>query len=390
MKSLTILGSTGSIGRTALRVVDQFPEKLRVFALTCGNNQDLLREQVTQYIPEVVVLGKGKPAKQLIEACAKHGTELLTGNEGILSISGAHNPDIVLAAMMGASGLEPTLEAVKAGKRIALANKEVMVMAGEYVSELAGDHQAEILPVDSEHNAIFQCLQGEDLNSVEKILLCASGGPFLDTPLESLENVSVAQALNHPRWSMGRKITIDSATMMNKGLEMIEAKWLFNLKPEQIDVVIHPQSIAHSMVEYVDGSIIAQMGKTDMFSPIQYTMSYPERWKNQSQRIDLHLMESLEFYEPNREKFKSLDLAETALRQGGSLPIVLNAADEIAVEAFLNEKISFSSIMDVVEATMMSVESCPVRGVDDILMVDEQARAVAVKKCVGLLNDTSI
>jgi 1-deoxy-D-xylulose-5-phosphate reductoisomerase len=302
---------------------------------------------------------------------------LLTGRHGLIQAAKLEEADVVLAALLGAAGLEPTMAAIEAGKRIALANKEVMVMAGALVLSMAEKSGAEILPVDSEHNAIFQCLRGEQPDNLSRILLCASGGPFLHTDKTAFETISVEEALNHPRWNMGRKITIDSATLMNKGLEMIEARWLFDVAPGQIEVIIHPQSTVHSMVGFVDGSIIAQLGQTDMFMPIQFCLSYPERWRNVDQRLELPEIGSLDFQYPDNDRFPALNYARAALDTGGTLPVALNAADEIAVEAFLNKRISFPSIMRVVDETMQRHETRMADSLDTIMEADADSRRIA-------------
>jgi 1-deoxy-D-xylulose-5-phosphate reductoisomerase len=374
VKKVTILGSTGSIGKTALRVIETYRDQLSAFCLACGNNQELLARQVCHFRPECAVISVDEPLGYLKDVCLQNKCELLAGRNGLIQAAELEEADVVLAAMIGAAGLEPTLAAAKAGKRIALANKEVMVMAGELVLTVAEKSGAEILPVDSEHNAIFQCLRGERRDDLSRILLCASGGPFLNTEKAAFDSITVEQALDHPRWNMGRKITVDSATLMNKGLEMIEARWLFDVAPEQIEVVIHPQSIVHSMVEYVDGSIIAQIGRTDMFIPIQFCFSYPERWRNADQRLELPDIGSLDFQYPDNDRFPALNLARVALDTGGTLPAALNAGDEVAVAAFLNKRISFPSIMRIVDETMQRHTTRKADSLESILQADADSR----------------
>jgi 1-deoxy-D-xylulose-5-phosphate reductoisomerase len=332
-----------------------------------------------KYRPAAAALGNGAPGAELKKACRKTGCELMTGHEGVVKLAGLPESDMVVSAMVGSVGLEPALEALKAGKDIALANKEVMVAAGELVLSVAGKSGSKILPVDSEHNAIFQCLQGEERLSLVRVLLCASGGPFFEKDAWEFENITVKEALNHPRWDMGRKTTIDSATLMNKGLEMIEARWLFDLELDQIKVVIHPQAIVHSMVEFIDGSIIAQLSRTDMTIPVQYCLSYPSRWPSPEQKLELPHMSKLEFHEPDQNRFPSLALARNALETGGTMPAVLNAADEVAVEAFLNGRISFPTIMRVVAATMERHKTKPANDLGVILAVDTWARKDALQ-----------
>ena len=377
MKSIVLLGSTGSIGRSTLAVVDRFTQRLEVLALAAGSNSAGLADQVKRYKPLYAALANGEPCNVLLDACSANGCTLLRGAEGLSELATLKQADAVVAAMVGAAGLRPTLDAISEGKRVALANKEVLVMAGELMMNTALDSGAQIMPVDSEHNAIFQCLEGNRRDALRRVLLCATGGPLLNRGLDELESITVEEALNHPRWVMGPKVTIDSATMMNKGLEMIEARWLFGLKPEQIHVLVHPQAIVHSMVEYIDGSIIAQMSKPDMEIPIQYCLSYPERWEENSKLLDLPTASPLEFREPDEDRFPALALAAAALREGGTMPAVLNAADEIAVGAFLESRIGFTAITKVVEATMErhALQYSP--SLEGIIEADAIARAHA-------------
>lgn len=376
MKEITILGSTGSIGRTSLSVVDRFSDRLRVRGLACGNNQALLARQIRDYRPQFAALGSGEPGEELRAAASASGCHLALGEDGIAQLAADGSGDVVVAALLGAAGLRPTLAAVEAGKTVALANKEVMVMAGSLVLARARARGATILPVDSEHNAIFQCLAGGRREELSRILLCASGGPFLRRESE-FASITVEEALAHPRWKMGAKISIDSATLMNKGLEMIEAYWLFGLTAEQVAVIVHPQSIVHSLVEYRDGSLIAQLGRTDMAMPIQFCLSWPERWERPEMRLDLATAGPLEFHEPDRKRFRSLDLASQALAAGGTMPAVLNGADEVAVAAFLNRSITFPSIMEVVEETMSRCATGPAESLEAVFAADARARSLA-------------
>jgi len=369
VKNLVILGSTGSIGRSTLAVVSRFPDRLRVLALAGGSNTELLAEQVRRFRPEAVAVGNGDPCDELLLACSESGSRFVRGEDALAELAVLDSADIVVAAMVGAVGLGPAIKAAEAGKRIALANKEVLVMAGELVMRAAADSGAEILPIDSEHNAIFQCLEGRSRKVLRRVLLCATGGPLLHRSSEELADVTASEALNHPRWSMGRKVTIDSATMMNKGFEMIEARWLFDLEPRQISVVVHPQAVVHSLVELVDGTMIAQLGRADMEMPIQYCLSYPERWETETKLLSLTSVSPLEFVEPDLAKFPALVLAESAL----------NAADEEAVEAFLKGRIPFNMMMQVVAAVMERHAAHGEAGLEDILEADSWARSAAAE-----------
>jgi 1-deoxy-D-xylulose-5-phosphate reductoisomerase len=377
VKNLAILGSTGSIGQSALAVVDAHPDRLRVAALAAGDNAGLLAEQVARYHPSLVAMATADGADRLRRACGGLAATIVSGTDGLVAVA-THAPvDIVICASSGTAGLEAVLAAIDAGKTIALANKEVLVMAGELVTEAARRRGIAILPVDSEHNAIHQCLHGRDRREVRRVILTASGGPFRDFTPDALEKADAPAALQHPTWRMGRKITIDSATLMNKGLEVIEAHWLFGVTADQIDVVIHPQSIVHSMVELTDGSVLAQLGVTDMRLPIQYACSYPERWEAALPSLDLTRAGRLEFHAPARDRFPCLDLAYRALRTGGTLPVVLNAANEIAVEFFLEGKLGFTAIPRVIQKAMDAHDVERVTTLEVVRRVDAWARGCA-------------
>ncbi len=377
MKNLAILGSTGSIGQSALAVVDAHPDRLRVAALAAGDNAALLAEQVARYSPTVVAMATAEGADHLRRACGANTVKIVSGADGLAAVATHPSVDIVICASAGTTGLEAVLAAIDAGKTVALANKEVLVVAGELVTQAAWRRGVAILPVDSEHNAIHQCLHGRDRREIRRLILTASGGPFREFTADALEHVDAAAALQHPTWRMGRKITIDSATLMNKGLEVIEAHWLFGVSADQIDVVIHPQSIVHSMVELTDGSVIAQLGVTDMRLPIQYACSYPERWETALPSLDLARAGRLEFHAPARDRFPCLDLAYRALRTGGTLPVVLNAANEIAVEFFLQGKLGFTAIPRVIQKTMDAHDVENVTTLDVVRRVDAWARECA-------------
>lgn len=355
MKKVFLLGSTGSIGVNCLNVIDNLRDDFEVAGLTVNSNVELLSEQIRKYKPKVVVIRDENSAKKISGKIPK-GCELLIGEDGLIRAAQESDYDIFMGAMVGFAGLAPTLEAIKRGKRIALANKETLVVAGEIVTKLILENSAEIIPVDSEHSAIYQCLVGERLNEAEKLILTGSGGPFRDKDKSFFETATVDEALNHPNWKMGNKITIDSATMMNKGLEVIEAHWLFGLPAEKIDVVIHPQSIIHSMVQFVDGSIKAQLGLPDMKLPIQYALTFPERVENNFVRTNLPSIGSLTFFEPDMNKFECLKLAFDALNEGGTAPCILNAANEVAVSKFLNKEIKFSHIPLLINKALDKVE----------------------------------
>lgn len=378
MKKVLVLGSTGSIGVNALNVIRQFPERFTVAALTINTRIDLLEPQIYEFKPPVVVVKNEKLAEELRKRLTIK-CEVLSGIEGLKFVAANLDYDILLGAMVGFAGFAPTLEAIKRGKRIALANKETLVVGGQLVTELCKKHDSEIIPVDSEHSAIYQCLVGEETKSVNKIILTASGGPFLHHSKEELENVTVKDALNHPNWKMGNKVTIDSASMMNKGLEVIEAHWLFGLPKKKIEVVIHPQSIIHSMVEFVDGSIKAQMGLPDMKLPIQYALGYPERLESKFQKTCLPDVKTLTFFSPDMEKFECLKLAYQVLNEGGTAPCVLNAANEVAVDRFLNGEIKFSYIPILINKTLDKIENHKSPDVETIFDCDRRARDLAVQ-----------
>jgi 1-deoxy-D-xylulose-5-phosphate reductoisomerase len=379
VKRIAILGSTGSIGRSALAVVDAHPSRLQVAALAAGDNAALLAEQVGRYRPRLVAMANAAGAERLEQALgAASGTSVRYGAEGLLEVATHPDVDVVICASAGTAGLEAVLAAIDAGKTIALANKEVLVMAGTLVTDAARRRGVPILPVDSEHNAIHQCLHGRQPGEVRRLILTASGGPFRELPQIELERVGPEAALRHPTWQMGRKITIDSATLMNKGLEVIEAHWLFGVDADRIDVLIHPQSIVHSMVELTDGSVIAQLGVADMRMPIQYACSYPDRWDTALPTLDLAQAGRLDFHQPAHERFPCLALAYRALRAGGTVPVVLNAANEIAVDAFLDGKLGFTAIPRVIEKTMNAHVPEPVSTVDVVRRVDLWARQQAL------------
>ncbi len=379
MRSLTILGSTGSIGLSTLDVVRQHPEKFSISCLAAGQDVTVLAEQIKEFMPDAVSVKDAESAKKLEALLEDYKPEIFYGVEGASTIASADGSDMVVSAIVGAAGLVPTVNAIKAGKHIALANKETLVVAGQLVSDLVKKHNVRLLPVDSEHSAIFQSLEGHRTEDVERIILTASGGPFRNTSAEELKNVKLEQALKHPQWSMGAKITIDSATMMNKGLEVIEAHWLFNMPAEKIGVVVHPQSIIHSMVEYIDGCVIAQLGSPDMRAPIAYALSYPERCESGIQKLDLIKIGTLTFEEPDMVRFPALSLAFDALKAGRTYPAVLNAANEIAVAAFLDKKIGFTDIAATVNKTMQAHQAYTPVELDEYLQADRWARETAQK-----------
>src|SRR3954469_14934255 len=385
MKRIAILGSTGSIGLSALAVVDAHPERLQIVGLAAGENVDRFAAQVGRYRPRIVALATSTAIDKLAAAAvltdtARHGV----GREGLVAVASHPDVDIVLCASSGTEALEAVLAAIEHGKTIALANKEVLVMAGGIVTEAARRHGVRILPVDSEHNAIHQCLHGRDRSEVRRIILTASGGPFRGRTAAQLRQVSAADALQHPTWKMGRKITVDSATLMNKGLEVIEARWLFDVRPEQIDVVIHPQSVVHSMVELVDGSVIAQLGATDMRLPIQYAFSYPERWPAAVAPLDGARGGPPPFGPPDTEVFPCLRLAYRALAGAASLPVVLNASNEIAVARFLEGRLSFPDIAQIVERTMDAHLPLEVQTLAEVRAADKWARDYSLEIARGV------
>jgi 1-deoxy-D-xylulose-5-phosphate reductoisomerase len=381
LKQLSILGSTGSIGRQCLSVVEALPERFGIVALAAGGNLEELTGQIERHRPELVSVGHAKKADELASTLRAKGISPLPaihhGREGMLAVGTHTKADIVVSAAVGVVGLEATYEAVKLGKTVALSNKEVLVAAGELVMAAAKKAGRELLPVDSEHNAVHQCLRGGTHGEVRRLVLTASGGPFRKTPLADLENVSPEQALAHPNWKMGNRITIDSATMMNKGFEVIEARWLFGVRPDQIDVVIHPQSTIHSMVEFVDGSILGQLGPTDMRMPIQYALTYPERVASNQVALDWRKLRRLDFAKVSTRRFPCLRLAREAMKKGGALPCALNAADEVAVAAFLERRLPFRGIAEVIERVLARTSRVRFEKMDDVLAADAEARRTA-------------
>ncbi|MFD2968454.1 1-deoxy-D-xylulose-5-phosphate reductoisomerase [Sphingobacterium bambusae] len=376
-RNIAILGSTGSIGTQALDVVRAFPELLQVSVLTAGNNTDLLIAQALEFKPKAVVIVRQDGFKAVKEALATTDIQVMAGEEALEDVVQDPAIDMVLNAIVGAAGLRPTVTAIAQGKDIALANKETLVVAGELIMGLVQQHQVAMLPVDSEHSAIFQCLMGEQQNPIEKIYLTASGGPFRGKDSNFLSNVTKNEALKHPNWVMGAKITIDSASLMNKGLEVIEAKWLFDLSVEQIDVIVHPQSIIHSIVQFADGSMKAQMGLPDMKLPIQNALTYPSRQPNNFERFNFLNYPSLTFEKADTQTFRNLELAYQALRDGGDRACVLNAANEVAVGAFLEDRISFLGMSDLIEATMCQQKKIEKPTLSDLLAIDRESRVVA-------------
>ena len=394
MKGICILGATGSIGVSTLDVVARHPNLYKVVALTANKNIDMLFEQCLAHSPEVVVIVDEQKAvefKAKIENSPLANLRVLIGAEALVEVSTLPNVDSVMAAIVGAAGLLPTLAAAEAGKTILLANKEALVMSGDIFMNAVEKSGAQLLPIDSEHNAIFQCMPaayqtGATAKGVRRILLTASGGPFRTMPLDELEQVTPAQAVAHPNWDMGKKISVDSATMMNKGLEMIEACLLFNLEPEKIQVVIHPQSVIHSMVDYVDGTVLAQMGCPDMRIPIAHALAYPERFESGATPLDIFAVKHMDFEPADLQRFPCLRLAYEAIQTGGTMPTVLNAANEIAVEAFLNEQIRFTDISVVIEKTMQAIPMQAADSLETILATDQQARTVANQVIQSLAN----
>ncbi|NDV79263.1 1-deoxy-D-xylulose-5-phosphate reductoisomerase [Dysgonomonas sp. 511] len=375
-RNIAILGSTGSIGTQALDIVRQHPEAFEIYALTANENVDLLIRQAVEFQPEVVVIANEDKYGKLKDALREYPIKVWAGSDSIAQVVESEPINMVLTAMVGYSGLKPTINAIKAGKAIALANKETLVVAGELITALAIEHKVPILPVDSEHSAIFQCLTGEQ-NPVEKIILTASGGPFRKHSAEQLAQVTKAEALKHPNWDMGAKVTIDSASLMNKGLEMIEAKWLFGIEPDKIEVVVHPQSIIHSMVQFEDSSIIAQLGLPDMHLPIQYALSYPKRLKSDFERLDFFKLGTMTFEQPDTTRFRNLAFAYEAARQKGNMACIMNAANEIAVAAFLQDKVSFPAMSDVIEKTMQKASFVLSPVYEDYVQSDMEARLIA-------------
>ena len=374
-KQIAILGSTGSIGTQALQVIEEHPELYEAYALTANNQVELLAQQARKFMPAAVVIANEAKYLQLKEMLADLPIQVYAGADALCEIVEAKPIDVVLASMVGYAGLRPTMNAIRAGKAIALANKETLVVAGELINALAQQYHTPILPVDSEHSAIFQCL--EPNNVLEKVILTASGGPFRTFTMEQLQHVTKEQALKHPNWDMGAKITIDSATMMNKGFEVIEAKWLFGVRPDQIEVVVHPQSVIHSMVQYEDGAVKAQLGMPDMRLPIQYAFSYPQRIKASFDRLDFSTMKELTFEQPDTNRFRCLALAYEALNRGGNMACIVNAANEVVVSAFLKDKISFLRMSEVIEQTMAKVPFIQIPTYEDYVATDAEARRMA-------------
>lgn len=377
-RRIAILGSTGSIGTQAIEVIRENPHLFEIELLTAGNNTELLIKQALEFTPNAVVIGNTDNYTLVKEALSHTDTKVFAGIDAIAQCLTMEGIDMVLTAMVGYAGLKPTIEAIKAKKPIALANKETLVVAGELINQLAIDNQVSIIPVDSEHSAIFQCLVGEGHNPIEKIILTASGGPFRGKKKADLIHISKAQALKHPNWTMGAKITIDSASLMNKGLEVIEAKWLFGLDPKQIEVVVHPQSIIHSLVQFEDGSLKAQLGLPDMKLPIQYALGFPQRIKNTFPRFNFADYSQLTFEQPDLETFRNLALAFEALDKKGNMPCILNAANEIAVQAFLEDKISFLGMSDLIEKCMQTATYINVPSYEDYVQTDIQVREMAM------------
>jgi len=379
MKKIAILGSTGSIGTSTLAVAEQFPDRFKVVAIAGGNNSELLGSQIRKFKPSLAAIADAKAAESLRKKCNDMPVRIVSGVEGMIEVATAEAADITVSAIVGTAGLVPTIAAIQAGKDIALANKEVLVTAGELVMAECRRWNVRLFPVDSEHSAIFQCLHSGQRGDVKRLILTASGGPFRNHSKGDLAKVRLAEALKHPNWSMGRKITIDSATLMNKGLEVIEAHWLFGMAPEQIKVLVHPQSIVHSLVEYRDGSVVAQLGMPDMKGPIAYALSYPERLPDVSPGLDLASIATLTFQEPDRDLFPCLGYAYDALKAGGSMPAVLSAANEVAVRYFLEEKIGFLDVPRVLKFVMEAHTPVTFKAVDEVLKADLWARREAEK-----------
>ena len=377
VKNIAILGSTGSIGKQALEIIEQHSDIFRPVVLTAGTNADLLISQAKKFKPQYVVIADETQYHTVSEELSPFGINVLSGTDAISEIVILPGIDMVLTAMVGFAGLKPTVNAIKHGKNIALANKETLVVAGNIIMSLAKEYNVSIIPVDSEHSAIFQCIEGERHNNIEKIILTASGGPFRGMSLDELKTKTKAEALKHPNWDMGAKITIDSASLMNKGLEVIEARWLFDIPPEKIEVIIHPQSIIHSLVQFEDGSIKAQLGLPDMKLPILYAFSYPQRIKSQLPRFDFLNYPELTFEKPDTKVFRNLQLAFDALHKGGNMPCILNAGNEVAVDAFLHDKIKFTEMPEIIEQTMQKVNFVENPSLEDLYQTDKEARKVA-------------
>ena len=385
IKKISILGSTGSIGVNALDVISRHPDKFQVVALAAGENDSLLLSQIDRFKPRIAALFNEKNSDKLKKTIKDKNVKIVSGVDGVIEAATAKEADMVISAIVGAAGLIPTISAIKAKKDIALANKETLVMAGEIVMREA-EGKCRIIPVDSEHSAIFQSLTGEKRENIRKLILTASGGPFRNYPEEQFKDIKPEDALKHPNWRMGQKITIDSATLMNKGFEVIEAKWLFGIEDENIEVLIHPQSIIHSLVEFIDGSVLAQLGIPDMRIPISYALNYPDRLKNTLPSLNLAEVKNLSFEKPDTEKFPCLKLAFEALKKGETMPAVLNAANEVAVNAFLNREISFNEIPEIIKQTMNAHKVSHAKEISDILKADRWAREYA-KKIIAMSNE---
>lgn len=374
MENIAILGSTGSIGCSSLEVIEKLSHRFRIVGLAAGRNTRLLEKQVEKFKPKIVSVEKKEEADELKKRFKDGSVRVTFSQEGAEEVAGFEENDIVVSAITGIDGLKPTLAALRTGKKIALANKESMVVAGPLIKSLVQEFGSPIIPVDSEHSGVFQCLAKEKLESVQKVILTASGGPFFRKSAEEMKDVTLEEALNHPRWKMGKKVTVDSATLMNKGLELVEAHWLFGIEPKKLEVLIHPQSIVHSLVEMSDGSVLAQLSPTDMKVPIQYALTYPEREDSPLTSLDLSEIKSLEFFKPDVDKFPLLKLARLALDEGGSFPVVLNAANEVAVAAFLQKGIRFPEIAEIVSEAVENHQKKEVKDLDDILLVDRETR----------------
>lgn len=386
MKNITILGSTGSIGVSTLEIVSAHPDRFRVVALTAGKNLELFARQIREFAPRIAAVASVDDVARLMEMCSGLDVAILGGVEGLVAAATADETEMVVAAIVGAAGLVPTAAAIRAKKDIALANKETLVTAGHLFMDMVAEYGVRLYPVDSEHSAVFQSIEGHRSADIQRIILTASGGPFLNTPVEQLKRVTVRDALNHPNWSMGKKITIDSATMMNKGLEVLEARWLFDTDVEKINVNIHPQSIIHSMVEYVDGCVIAQLGTPNMKAPIAYALSYPERVSTGVQPLDLTTFSGLTFFKPDMNKFPCLGLAYRAIKDGESMPAVMNAANEVAVDAFLDGRIGFVQIAETIERTMDAHTAHEIGSIEEVLKVDLWSRETAREICREMVN----
>ncbi len=374
MENISILGSTGSIGRSTLEVVDKLKSRFKIIGLSAGRNVRLLHSQVEKFKPKVVSLERQEDADKFRQGCKDPSIQVFCGQSGAKNVAGFEENDIVVSAITGINGLRPTLTAVKTGKKIALANKESMVVAGTLIQDLARESRAKIIPVDSEHSGVFQCLANGRIEDVKKVFLTASGGPFFRDSIDEMKNRTLEEALNHPQWRMGKKVTIDSATLMNKGLELIEARWLFGLEPQQLDILVHPQSVVHALVEMKDGAVLAQLSPTDMKIPIQFALTYPQRECAILPSLDLAEIQALEFYRADTKKFPLVNLARWVLEEGDSFPVALNAANEVAVEAFLQKRIKFSDISTVVVEIVESHKKENVGSIEEIFNVDRETR----------------